>query len=93
MIESFRVLCGFPTSDSVSGDCVLFNFKYTDGFGVLQKHDACLALFGAAVVDGDDKRMGRLCLSDLMYAIPLSWSQSGLSFLHMVGNVRCCAVL
>ena len=80
MAESFRILRGFLHSDPVSDDCVLFNFKYTDGFGVLQEHDARLALYGVAVVDGDDTRVGRLCLSDLMIAIPLAWCQSDLSF-------------
>ena len=56
MAESSRILRGFLHSDPVSDDCVPFNFKYTYGFDVLQEHNARLALYGAAVVDGDDTR-------------------------------------
>ncbi len=78
MTESPRVLRGFLPVDPVADDCVLFNFIYTDSFGVQEERDARLALYG--VVDCDGARAGRLCLSDLMYAIPPTWRQNDLSF-------------
>ena len=52
---------------------MLFIFKYTDAFVVLQVQDARLALHGAAVVDGVDMRVSE-ALPVLMPATPLTWS-------------------
>ncbi len=60
MTESPRVLRGVPPLDPVADDCVLFNFIFTDSFGVQEERDARLALYG--VVDCDGSRAGRSAL-------------------------------